>query len=77
MPAGPSAAEVREARKDMARVEKQLSRLAEREERIHVAMAEAATDHARVLELNRQLGEVVEERELLELQWLEAAEVAG
>jgi predicted nucleic acid-binding Zn-ribbon protein len=72
---GPSAAELREARKDMARIEKQLTRLGEREERIHTAMADAATDHAKVLELNRQLREVVDEREALELEWLAAAEV--
>jgi ATP-binding cassette subfamily F protein uup len=74
---GPSPAEVREARKVMARVERQLARLAEREDRIHAAMAEAATDHGRVLELNRELREVVDERELLELEWLEAADVVG
>jgi ABC transport system ATP-binding/permease protein len=72
-----SAAELREARKDMARIEKQLTRLGEREERIHAAMADAATDHAKVLELNRQLREVVDEREALELDWLAAAEVVG
>lgn len=75
--AGPSAAELRDARKEMARVEKQLARLGEREERLHAAMVEAATDHARVLELNTQLREVVNEREELELAWLAAAEVVG
>ena len=75
--AGPSAAELREARKDMARIEKQLARLAEREERLHTAMVEAATDHAKVLELNRQLREIVDEREALELEWLAAADVVG
>ena len=75
--AGPSAAELRDARKEMARVEKQLARLSEREERLHAAMVEAATDHARVLELNTQLREVVDEREGLELAWLAAAEVVG
>jgi ABC transport system ATP-binding/permease protein len=75
--AGPSAAELREARKDMARIEKQLSRLAEREERLHSAMVEAATDHAKVLELNGQLREIVDEREALELEWLAAADVVG
>ena len=74
---GPSAAEVREARKEMARVEKQLSRLAEREERIHADMAAQATDHQAVLELNARLREVVDERESLEIAWLAAAEVAG
>jgi ABC-type multidrug transport system ATPase subunit len=76
-PSGPSAAEQREARKEMARIEKQLSRLAEREERLHTAMVEAATDHAKVLELNGQLRDVVDEREELEMQWLAAADVVG
>ncbi|HEX8971131.1 ABC-F family ATP-binding cassette domain-containing protein [Oryzihumus sp.] len=75
--AGPSAAEVREARKEMARVEKQLTRLAEREERIHADMAAKATDHQAVLELNAKLREMVDEREALEMAWLAAAEVAG
>ena len=73
----PSPAEVREARKEMARIERQLSRLAEREGRLHDAMAAAATDHAKVLELNGQLREIVDDRESLELAWLEAAETAG
>jgi ATPase subunit of ABC transporter with duplicated ATPase domains len=77
MAPGPTAAQLREARKDMARIEKQLARLAEREERLHVAMAEAATDHVRVAELGGQLRQVADEREALELEWLEAAEVAG
>ena len=70
-----SASEQREARKVMSRVERQLSRLAEREARLHAAMADSASDHARVLELNRELREIVDEREGLELEWLEAAEV--
>jgi ATPase subunit of ABC transporter with duplicated ATPase domains len=72
---GPGPAEQREARKVMTRVERRLSRLAERETRVHEAMAEAAADHARVLELNRELREIVDEREGLELEWLEAAEI--
>jgi ABC-type multidrug transport system ATPase subunit len=70
-------AELREARKDMARVEKQLARLAQREDRIHAEMAESATDHAKVLTLNGQLREIVDEREGLELEWLAAAEIVG
>ena len=75
--AAPSPAEAREARKMMARVEKQLARLAQREERLHAAMSASATDHEKVLGLNRELREVVDEREVLELEWLEAAEVVG
>ncbi|MDO5503078.1 MAG: ABC-F family ATP-binding cassette domain-containing protein [Actinomycetia bacterium] len=69
-----SPAQQREARKVMARVERQLSRLSEREGRLHDQMAAAAADHAAVLELNRELREIVDEREVLELEWLEAAE---
>ncbi len=72
-----SPAVAREARKAMARVEKQLARLASREDRVHSAMAGAATDHQRVLALNRELREIVDEREQLELEWLQAAEVVG
>jgi ABC transport system ATP-binding/permease protein len=72
-----SPAEAREARKTMARVEKQLARLAQREERLHAAMLASATDHEKVLGLNRELREVVDERESLELEWLEAAELLG
>ncbi len=73
--AGYSAAELREARKDMARIERQLSKLQAREEKLHTEMADRATDHAAVLALNDQLREVVDERESLELEWLETAEI--
>jgi ATP-binding cassette subfamily F protein uup len=72
-----SAAEVRAARKDMARLERQLSRLQEREARLHAAMAERATDHEAVLALDAELRDVHAEREALEEQWLAAAEVVG
>jgi ABC transport system ATP-binding/permease protein len=83
IPAGSSSAptanpaEVREARKTMARIEKQLSRLQDREERLHGEMAERATDPAALADLNEKLQAVVSEREELELEWLEAAEVVG
>ncbi|MBA4084057.1 MAG: ABC transporter ATP-binding protein [Kytococcus sp.] len=67
----------REARKAMARVEKQLAKVAAREDRLHHEMADAVHDHARLGELNAQLGELAEEKELLELEWLEAAELFG
>ena len=73
--ASASPAEQRDARKVMARVEKQLSRLASREERIHALMTEHVSDHAKVLELNQELRGIVDEREVLELEWLEAGEV--
>ena len=80
-PATPEAAanpaQVREARKVMARVEKQLTRLTEREERLHHDMVEKSTDPKALADLTARLREVVEEREVLELEWLEAAEVVG
>ncbi|HEX6056412.1 MAG TPA: ABC-F family ATP-binding cassette domain-containing protein [Intrasporangium sp.] len=74
---GASAAELREARKAMARIEKQLTRLADREARLHGEMAAAATDPAALADLNARLEGVVAEKEELELEWLEAAEVIG
>ena len=77
-PAGaPSPAEQREARKAMARIEKQLARLSEREERLHADMAEQATDPTALAELSARLQEVVAERDQLEAEWLEAAELVG
>jgi ABC transport system ATP-binding/permease protein len=75
--AGANPARAREARKVMARVEKQLTRLTEREARLHADMVDKATDPVALAELSARLREVVEEREVLELEWLEAAETAG
>jgi predicted nucleic acid-binding Zn-ribbon protein len=58
----------------MARIERQLSRLSERETRLHDDMVTAATDLGRLAELNGALQALVDEREGLELEWLEAAE---
>jgi ATP-binding cassette subfamily F protein uup len=64
---------LREARKEVARLERALERLSEREARLHVAMAEQATDHLRLAELTADLGVIAAEREELEAAWLEAA----
>jgi ATP-binding cassette subfamily F protein uup len=72
---GPSAAERREARKVMARVEKKLARVTEQEEELHAAMAEHATDHERLGDLAARLERVRAERHELEEEWLAAAEV--
>jgi ABC transport system ATP-binding/permease protein len=66
-----SAAEQREARKAMARVEKQLSRVAEREEKLHAELLEHATDYERLAELDEELQKVLAEKEALEEEWLE------
>jgi ABC transport system ATP-binding/permease protein len=71
---GPSAAELRDARKDLLRIERQLSKLSAQEDRIHLQMAAKAADHKAVLELNDKLRVIVDQRETLELEWLSAAE---
>ena len=71
--ARPSGAVVREARKELARVERGLDRLGERETRLHEAMAAEATDHVRLGELTAQLRALAAERDALESAWLEAA----
>jgi ATPase subunit of ABC transporter with duplicated ATPase domains len=73
----PSQADVRAARKEIARIERRLQRIAEAEERLHARMASVATDHAAVSELDVEARELAAERERLEEEWLLAAEVAG
>ncbi|WP_370626350.1 ATP-binding cassette domain-containing protein [Austwickia sp. TVS 96-490-7B] len=69
-------AQIREARRELNRVDRQLSKLSQAEEKLHTQMVAQAADHAAVLELNEKLRAIVEEREELELAWLEAAEIA-
>jgi ABC transport system ATP-binding/permease protein len=71
-----SAAEHRAARKEASRLERRMETLAATEERLHAQLAEAATDPARLMELDRELKSVVAERESVELDWLTAAEIA-
>jgi ATP-binding cassette subfamily F protein uup len=68
-------AEEREAKKAVARIDKQLERLAVREAELHAAMAEAVTDYERLAQLGAELDDVLAEKADLELEWLEAAEV--
>jgi len=75
-PAAPalSSAQLRETKKEMGRIERQLSKIAGQEERVHADMAARAGDHAAVLRLNDTLRSLVDEREELELAWLSLAE---
>lgn len=76
--AGASAngADARQARKEMARIERRLARIEEGETRLHARMAEQAADHAVVLALDEELRALLAERDELEAAWLEAAELA-
>ena len=76
---GPSEAEKREARKDLNRIDRQLGKIAQQEEKLHVQMAAKSQsgDFDALGELNTKLQELLEEKEGLELEWLEAAEILG
>jgi len=74
---GPSAGELRTVRKEMARIERQLARLAAQEEKLHAQLAEKATDHEAVLALDAELRGLQDERLKLEDEWLEAADLTG
>ncbi|HET6548617.1 MAG TPA: ABC-F family ATP-binding cassette domain-containing protein, partial [Solirubrobacter sp.] len=71
----PAQAVIRAARKEAARLERALEKLETREGELHEAMAEAATDHVRLRELQSELAQVAEERGRLETEWLEQAEL--
>jgi ATP-binding cassette subfamily F protein uup len=68
-------AQERAARKTLARVEKRLAQVTAREAELNAEVLAHASDHERLTELSRALTEVAAERESLELEWLEAAEV--
>ena len=72
----PAGAVLRAARKEAARLERALEKLTTREQQLHADMAEAATDHERLHELQAALDAVAAEREDAEAAWLEAAETA-
>ena len=73
--AAPGSAEERAARKTLARVEKQLERIALQEAELNAAIAEHAQDYTRLAELSAQLDALAAERDALEAEWLAAAEV--
>lgn len=74
---GADATAVRAARKDLARIERRLGRIADLEADLHDRMAAQATDHEAVLALDAELRALAEERAALEEAWLEAADIVG
>jgi ATP-binding cassette subfamily F protein uup len=59
---------------EVARLERTMERLAERERALQEEMVVAATDHVRLRELQVELDAAVAEREDAELAWLETSE---
>jgi ATP-binding cassette subfamily F protein uup len=68
------AAEQRAARKELARLERKLDSLHDKEQKLHAALAEAATDPDRLLELDMELKNVLAEKESVEQRWMELAD---
>jgi ATP-binding cassette subfamily F protein uup len=65
---------LRAARKEVTRLERELERVTAREAELHEAMAQSATDHVRLRELQGELAAAGVRREELEAAWLETSE---
>ena len=73
-PAAGMAARQRTAQKELARVERQLSKLSSQETELTETLAEHASDYAKLIELGAQLREIQDEKADLEDRWLALAE---
>ncbi|MGB2568145.1 ABC-F family ATP-binding cassette domain-containing protein [Micromonospora citrea] len=71
---GMSAAEARQARKELTRLERQIGKLEQKEATLLDQLAAHATDYGKVAELDAQLKEVRAERERTEETWLTLAD---
>ncbi|GGN74435.1 ABC-F family ATP-binding cassette domain-containing protein [Nocardia rhizosphaerihabitans] len=69
-------ADRRAARKELSRLERTIAKFDEREQKLHVALADAATDPDKLVKLGGELKEVVAEKEAAEERWMELAELA-
>ncbi|MFI5663328.1 ABC-F family ATP-binding cassette domain-containing protein [Streptomyces sp. NPDC051684] len=79
--AGPSAAtgsskDVRAAKKELQKIERQMDKISEKEGKLHTQIADNATDFGKVAKLDAELRDLVAQREELEMRWLELAEDA-
>jgi ATP-binding cassette subfamily F protein uup len=72
-----SAAQVRTGQKELVRIERQIARLADQEDRLAAELAEHATDYAKLIELGAELRSVQQEKTELEDRWLVVAEEIG
>jgi ATP-binding cassette subfamily F protein uup len=69
-------ADVRQARKEMARLEREMAKIERDEASVHDDMAAHATDHVRVAELSSRMRDLTDRKARTEEAWLAAAEVA-
>ena len=70
-------ARLRQAKKDLARLERQVAKLERRETELHEALAEHATDYEKVASLDAELAQVRADRHAAEEEWLHLAEQTG
>ncbi|BFV57621.1 ABC-F family ATP-binding cassette domain-containing protein [Kitasatospora sp. CMC57] len=73
-PAAKPAGDSRAVKKEMQKLERQIAKLDTQEAKLHTQLAEHAADFAKISELDGQLRKVREEKEELELAWMELAE---
>lgn len=71
-----SAAQLRQARKDLARIEGQLAKLESHIADLHTRLEASASDYATLVSLGAELAQAEARRTDLEGQWLELAETA-
>ncbi|WFE26590.1 ABC-F family ATP-binding cassette domain-containing protein [Solwaraspora sp. WMMD791] len=71
---GRSAGDLRAARKELARLERQVGKLEQQEAALHEELARHATDFSRLSELDTRLRQVQAERSRVEEEWLALAE---
>jgi len=69
----PGSAAERAARKELDRLERQIARAGEREEKLHAELAANATDYEKLTELGAELSAVETEKAELEERWLHVA----
>ena len=74
--AAPTAAESRATRKEIARIDRRLAKIAQLVKALHTKLAAQSTDHLAVAALDAELKALAAERAELEDQWLELSESA-
>ena len=68
------AAEKRAASKELSKLERKLDTLDRKETKLHDALAAAATDPAKLMELNSELKAVLAEKDEVEQRWMDISE---
>ncbi|MEV0094827.1 ABC-F family ATP-binding cassette domain-containing protein [Streptomyces sp. NPDC050738] len=71
-----SSEEARAAKKELQKIERQLSKMSDRETSLHAQIADNSTDFEKVAKLDAELRELISQRDELEMRWLELAEAA-